>query len=383
MTKKSADSSKKSILIVSLLIFTLLVISFSLSSAAWTKTTPTVGTPSGTNSPPAASSQIVYEGPVQPGTDPATFAKTGTSTPPPAITTPSVPFESIAGTPLGNWVNNKVELWLHTNLADTSATQRGAIGDTMKWLLLFLVIILVYSSLTYASFPESLSLRIVTSVIIGFLSTFLITTSELLTMLNSYTALGVTLGVFFPIMILGFFTIMVSSTANPMGIFLQKIAWVIYSGYLFIKTFGLLVIRRRMDIIASGTTTASSTSGVAWNPLPLSDLSDAARATKNALNKSFADNIVDWVIKVANPIIDPMLPDQETAKILLGAYSSQMLILLLIVSIAIFSIMVLENGEIIKWLLHSKEEAALRSYGSKLKLHKGMLDEESKQLMGK
>ena len=67
-----------------------------------------------------------------------------------------------------------------------------------------------------------------------------ISQEELIALMVSYTALGTAIILFFPIAILIFFTIVVSAKGSPMGIFMQKILWIIYSVFLFIKSmFGL------------------------------------------------------------------------------------------------------------------------------------------------
>lgn len=126
---------------------------------------------------------------------------------------------------------------------------QGLGGTTIKYLILALVILLVYSSLVYVNFPPTAVgssgggfVKFIISVIVGFLSTFLLTTSELITILQSYTSLGVTLSLFFPILILVFFSLVTAKVGNPMGIFAQKIIWVIYSGYLFFKSLFYLII---------------------------------------------------------------------------------------------------------------------------------------------
>lgn len=136
-------------------------------------------------------------------------------------------------------LGNRVAIW-ETGLTDANY---GLIGNLLKYLVLILVIILVYSALMYVKFPESNSLKLLLAVVIGVIATFAITSAELLSALHSYTAMGVTLILFFPILILGFLTIMVASVANPFGIFLQRIMWLIYSIYLFIKTGLLLLVR--------------------------------------------------------------------------------------------------------------------------------------------
>lgn len=109
-------------------------------------------------------------------------------------------------------------------------------GEILKYFFLALIVILVYSALTYAKFPEQGAVRTAIAIVVGFLATWAISPTELVAILKSYTALGATLMIFFPIMILGFFTLVVSSRVNPIGIMIQKILWVIYSVYLFMNS---------------------------------------------------------------------------------------------------------------------------------------------------
>ena len=125
-------------------------------------------------------------------------------------------------------------VWLKPQASDL-----GTIGELTKWFLLFLVVILIYAALAAADFPPNTLLRIIISVVVGLLATILITTEELITMLQGYTALGVTIGVALPFIIMGFFTIMVARSMSPIGIYLQKVLWVIFAGYMIIKTFVL------------------------------------------------------------------------------------------------------------------------------------------------
>ena len=122
-------------------------------------------------------------------------------------------------------------------------------GDTtslnsivLKYLFLILIFILIFSILSYAKFPESASLQLFLALVISLLSTFAIDPGTLTGILRSYTALGVTLSLFVPILILGFFTIVVATKVNPIGILIQKILWVIYATYLFLSNGAALIL---------------------------------------------------------------------------------------------------------------------------------------------
>jgi len=119
----------------------------------------------------------------------------------------------------------------------------GVIGQTAKWLILVLLIMLIYSALQYIDFPENQFAQFILATIVGFLATVLISTQEVIAILISYTALGIALITFLPIMILGFFSIVMATKGSPMGIYLQKILWLAYSLYLFIKAGALFLVQ--------------------------------------------------------------------------------------------------------------------------------------------
>lgn len=128
-----------------------------------------------------------------------------------------------------------VDLWLK----GYNSTNFSLAGEFVKTLLLILLIILVYSSFSYAGFlgerEEFSTVRLILSIIIGLLATFLISTDALLSSLVSFTALGTAIWIFLPILVLTFFTILVSSSAVAFGMFFQKILWIVYSVYTFIS----------------------------------------------------------------------------------------------------------------------------------------------------
>jgi|TARA_B100001971_G_scaffold189906_1_gene192265 hypothetical protein len=193
----------------------------------------------------------------------------------------------------------------------------GVDGATIKWLVLMLVIILIYSALGYADFPENGALRFGLAIVVGLLATILITTDELVTTLKSYTALGLTLTLFLPILILTFFTMIVATKSNPFGILSQKIMWLIYSVYLFFKT-GLLLLLK----------------------LDLAGLRGSASA---------------------NPLVEPIykfLYGKNFEKVASAVGSESFILLTLFISsIVIFIIFVWKNHAVTLWLAHGKREA--------------------------
>jgi len=200
----------------------------------------------------------------------------------------------------------------------------GGIDETaLKYFFLGIVVILIYSSLSYVNFPSrgGYVTRIILSILVGFLATALIAQEELIAAMQSYTALGIALIVFLPTLILGFFTIMVASKASPMGIYFQKITWVIYSTYLFIRSgFGL------------------------YANLAVTKFGEGAVLAQNnyTLTKFFLGNSTEYFTNA-----------QATG---IGG-GNIILLVLFVVSIAIFIIMVWWNKPVIAWLAKEKIDA--------------------------
>jgi len=126
----------------------------------------------------------------------------------------------------------------------------------VKYMLLLIIIIFVYSALGYANFPESVFLRGALSFVVGFLATFAISPNEIIGIMTSYTALGVTLGLFVPVFVLGAISLFTAATLNPWGIYMQKVLWYFYSIYLFLTTGGSLFATYALGTVDSnGATT--------------------------------------------------------------------------------------------------------------------------------
>ena len=204
--------------------------------------------------------------------------------------------------------------------------------DYVRLLVLLLIIVLIYSSLSYGNFPESISVRLILSVIVGILATMLITNEELFTAVRSYTAMGLALLIFFPILILLFFTFIVSSQARPFGILAQKLLWLIYSVYLFVNSATLLIIR------------------ATWNGQALTGFS-------GFLSKFLFGEV-------------------DTTKLLTGV-SFTMLIVLLAVSIGVFIIFVASNKAVTAWMAHEARDADMMRQKDNLKRSQALREEEA------
>lgn len=212
-----------------------------------------------------------------------------------------------------------VDLWLK----GYSSSNFSIAGELVKILLLIMIVLLVYSGFSYANFLGEFITRPIISLIIGILATFLISTESLLTSLTSFTALGTALWIFLPILALTFFTILVSSSAAPFGIFIQKILWVIYSVYTFIS--GLVIL---------------------------------------SLSQSKAGNAVGIFLK--KYIITPLYGNSELLTNMSKAADTPTAILLMVVSVLVFWIAVIKGDFFEAWLAKEKRNADLMRFQDSL-----------------
>ncbi len=231
----------------------------------------------------------------------------------------------IKGLGFPEFIATRIALW-ETN----DITQEGLTGITLKYLSLFLIILLVYSALAYVNFPESSGgsagfTRFLISLVVGLMATFLITSQELLAIVQSYTALGITLSLFFPIMILAFITLVTAKVANPVGIFAQKIMWAIYSIYLFFKTSLYLIVRNDYHILRWG--------------------GDGS-----------------WIKEVASFFVG----GRAIQSINNGAFDPVILTVMLITSIAVFIIFVWQNKAVDAWIAKEERDSEIESARAKV-----------------
>jgi len=239
-----------------------------------------------------------------------------------------------------NFIAKKLCIWESGNLS-------GFEGTTIKYFFLLLVILLIYSSLSYVNFPDTFSssggssfVRFLISFIVGIIATFAITSSELLTILQSYTALGITLTLFFPIMILMFFSLVTAKKASPIGIFGQKILWLIYSVYLFIKSALLFYVNWG---ISKGTLKPDDKGILQF--VVTQSTSSGVTATVNT-----------------HPILQFFLGNAP----LVSANDNTINILLLIMAIAVFVIFVLGNKYVEAWIAKEARDSELEAQKSML-----------------
>jgi len=109
-------------------------------------------------------------------------------------------------------------------------------GGTIKILLLFIIVGIIFSALGFMNFPENAGIRFVLSAVVGFLATSFIDPQEIAAAMVSYRALGIAVILFLPIMVLGAITFQVIIKQQFIGIVLQRILWLVYSIYLFARS---------------------------------------------------------------------------------------------------------------------------------------------------
>lgn len=220
------------------------------------------------------------------------------------------------------WLQEKYCLW---KIGFGPGTDVNLLAELVKVIMLGIITLIVFAGLTAVVFPKGVVGRALLSILVGILATFFLTSEELITMMLSYTALGVTIGVFFPIIILVFITIFVASKGSPFGIFFQRIMWLIYSIYLFIKTAILFLLTRYYN----------AATGVAKDP------------------NSLGTKTIDYFIST----------DPATIQQYMGSYDNIMLLILLIVSIAVFWIGFWDKGNkmLVHWLAKEKMEAEIEA----------------------
>ena len=162
--------------------------------------------------------------------------------------------------------------WFNTNIFNNSD-----MGDAgfQKVLILFIAIGLVFSALGFIGFPENTAIRFAFSLVIGVLAISLITPSEIIAAMKSYKALGITITLALPIIIMMAISVQLAIKGNFMGIMVQRLLWLIYSLYLFITSifqYG----------ISQGWVTGGSSSGSLVDAMVKYFVSSQAKTTLDA-----------------------------------------------------------------------------------------------------
>lgn len=112
----------------------------------------------------------------------------------------------------------------------------------LKLLFFLLLFFLIYVALSYVNFPPSFPAKISIALVLPLISLFAVNQDTMMNFLFTYRAIGAIFVIFFPIVILSFLTyFIVMIGGNYFGIFIQRIIWLIYGGYLFLKGLASMI----------------------------------------------------------------------------------------------------------------------------------------------
>ena len=106
-----------------------------------------------------------------------------------------------------------------------------------KYLFFGMLTLLIFSALNAAQFPKHTALQWLIAIPIAFLSTAYIAPKEVMSILTAYTALGVTLSVIVPFVIMIFFSAMLLSHGKTTigKVMLQVFLWLLFGVVLLYK----------------------------------------------------------------------------------------------------------------------------------------------------
>lgn len=233
------------------------------------------------------------------------------------------------------------KLWT-TGYDKLDSNQQTLLGETLKYLILIMVVIAVYGALSAIEFPQGKFSRMGLAFIVGILGTFMITTNELVTALLSYGALTTTIVLAVPIIILIGFTIMMAYKANAVGLFASKILWAAYSVFLFVKGVVLIMMTNTFYVVGSTVKFVSSNS-TDVSSLLLPFLPKAVDGAKMGIDAS----------KIAQMMGNA---DVTTAYVLVGS------------ALLLFFIFVLNSKWIYAWLKNESEQSAIQAARTNVEL---------------
>lgn len=145
------------------------------------------------------------------------------------------------------WFSDRWEIW-KLGSGNLNQSQIGMLAETAKYLALIIVSLVIYGTFSAMQFPSSTPLRLLLSIVVGLLGTFMITTEELLTTLVSYGALTTTLLIAVPFISLLGMTIMFIYKANAPGLYAAKILWAVFAFFLLFKAAVLILLLQNFGV---------------------------------------------------------------------------------------------------------------------------------------
>jgi hypothetical protein len=130
----------------------------------------------------------------------------------------------------------------HSIIGDLFANWSGGNLDVniAKYLFWIILTLFIFSALHFAKFPDNSFLQFLLGISISFLATAYITPAEVFTALTTYTALGLTLSVIAPFLVMIFFSAMLLSNEKISQMTIAKIMlevmlWLFFVGFLIYK----------------------------------------------------------------------------------------------------------------------------------------------------
>jgi hypothetical protein len=142
----------------------------------------------------------------------------------PKTTSGARPGEGIISDFFGNWETGNLD----TNIA--------------KYLFFFMLLMLIFSVLKFAKFPPNGFLQFLIALPVAFLSSAYLVPAEVLTILQSYEALGIVLSFILPFVILLFFSAMLVSNEKIKHMSMPKIILEVFLWIFFTVVLGYKII---------------------------------------------------------------------------------------------------------------------------------------------
>ncbi len=226
-----------------------------------------------------------------------------------------------------------------------------------KYLVLILIGVLIFSSLSSANFPESGILKVVLSVVVAFLSTWYLVPEELIGIFSSYTGLALVISIVFPIFLLIFLSFAITKKVRQLGILGIKALWGAYGIWLVWRGFVVIVLkysyRNWKEII---TTEGILYNGsIDWLNLPGVGILKSAQ----------------WIgVPVSNMI-------SETALYEALRVSTTIAVMFLVIGIIIFWMGVVRTAWIHEWLKKTERETVVSNFKDEMKKAKSFIKEAS------
>lgn len=113
----------------------------------------------------------------------------------------------------------------------------GTMGVNMAKVMFFIMIALIIYVILDGVFPGYPMISLILGGVVSFLSTAYLAPADIFSLLNSYTALGLTLSALVPLLILGALTYRAASNGNVQLSMMAHFGWIlfaVFSGYRYI-----------------------------------------------------------------------------------------------------------------------------------------------------